>query len=60
MYAMPPILIACPVSGNLIPTGSEANRLGEASKPGVVLDCPDCGQDHEWDARDAVFAAAAT
>ena len=53
---MSPVLTVCPVSGNLVPTGVDADSLDEIAPENVLLDCPDCGGDHVWTAVDAVLA----
>ena len=58
---MAPVLISCPITGRLVPTGVEAEGEDELDTNGhVLLACPDCGGDHQWGLVDAAFAVAAT
>ena len=58
---MAPVLISCPVTDPLVPTGIEAESEDELDTEGHVLQgCPDCGGDHEWDSSDAALAVEAT
>lgn len=54
---MPPVLITCPNTGDLIPTGAMADRLEDLDPDNLVIACPECGRDHEWTPEDAVIAA---
>ena len=57
---MAPVLISCPISGRLVPTGIEAESEDELDMEGhVLLACPDCGADHRWSRMDAVLAVEA-
>jgi len=56
---MAPVLIACPVTGGLVPTGIEAEAEQELLEAHVLLACPDCGEDHQWRPADAVIAVEA-
>lgn len=56
---MPQIMITCPETGKPIYTGMnldwfafESTQLGKAS-----LECPKCGEVHEWGKRDAYLRA---
>ena len=54
---MPPVLISCPTTGDLVPTGVNVISLEELGDGKLVLiACPDCGRDHDWTRRDAVLA----
>ena len=56
---MPPVLIACPVTEGLVPTGAHADDLEDLDHlpdKNLLIDCPDCGSDHEWTRDDAVVA----
>jgi hypothetical protein len=54
---MPPALITCPTTGDLVPTGAIVSSLEELGDESLLLiACPECGRDHEWNARDAVLA----
>ena len=54
---MPPVLIACPVTGDLVPTGETVASLEELEGEHLRIACSDCGRDHEWRRAEAVFAA---
>ncbi len=57
---MPPVLIACPETNDLVPTGAHVNALKDLERlpdGNLLIACPDCGRDHEWTAEDAVVAA---
>ncbi len=54
---MPPVLITCPASGALVPTGAQAQSLAQLDIDGYLLiACPECGRDHEWTPLDAQLA----
>ena len=56
---MPPVLIACPVTNDLVPTGLHANGPGDLDHlpdENLLIACSDCGRDHEWTHQDAVVA----
>ncbi len=58
---MAPVLISCPITGRLVPTGIEAESEDDLDTAGhVLLACPDCGGDHPWDSTDAALAPEAT
>ena len=42
---MPPVLIACPITDDLIPTGLEVNDLDELANDNLLTACPICGRD---------------
>ena len=57
---MPPILITCPSTEDLVPTGQHADsaqELEELHGRFTLLGCPQCGRDHAWTATDAVLAS---
>ena len=57
---MPPVLIACPITNDLVPTGAQAANpkdLDHLPAENLLIACPDCGRDHEWTREDAVVAA---
>ncbi|MGI8657465.1 MAG: hypothetical protein ACR2K4_01680 [Candidatus Limnocylindria bacterium] len=54
---MPPVLITCPITDDLIPTGLDVNDLDELQADNLLTACPVCGRDHEWTPADAVLAA---
>ena len=56
--AMPPVLIACPATSDLVPTRLTVPSLEELEGELLLIACSDCGRDHEWTPPEAVFAAA--
>ena len=55
---MPQVLIPCPVTGDLVPTGVQVTTLEDVEPEGnLLIACPECGRDHEWTRKDAVLAA---
>jgi hypothetical protein len=54
---MPPVLIACPVTGDLMPTGETVPNLEELEGEYLLIACSDCGRDHAWTPAEAVIAA---
>jgi hypothetical protein len=56
---MAPVLMTCPVTGGLVPTGVGAEPDQELLGTRVLLACPDCGDDHWWDPVDAEIALEA-
>jgi hypothetical protein len=54
------ILIECPVSGRLVPTGVNVSHFDELAADNVLLSCPGCGESHVWRPRDAVSDAGET
>lgn len=57
---MPPVLIACPITEDLVPTGCQAQGLDELEPDNLLIACPVCGRDHEWTPEDAVLASEAS
>ena len=53
---MAAVLIACPHTGSLVPTGANALSLDELQADNLLAACPDCGRDHDWTPRDAVLS----
>ena len=57
--AMQQVPISCPVTGELVPTGTEAASLEAVEDTDhLLIDCLGCGQDHAWVASDATVAPA--
>jgi len=57
---MPPVLITCPTTNELVPTGAhadDAEDLEHLPDDNLLIACPECGRDHEWTRRDAVIAS---
>jgi hypothetical protein len=51
---MPRIIIACPTSGEDVPTGHRTQDLDLASMEGTrAFRCPVCKSIHNWSAEDA-------
>lgn len=57
---MAAVLIACPDTGGLVPTGADVLGLEDLEVDNHLVDCPECGNDHAWLARDAVLSSFAT
>jgi hypothetical protein len=54
------LTITCPVTGSASDTGFELTDLPSAvSGPQLLIDCVECGQDHEWRIDDVVLQALA-
>ena len=51
------VLITCPTSGDLVPTGVLARALDELPEVNVLIGCDRCGEDHEWIRDDTVVTA---
>jgi hypothetical protein len=49
------VLITCPQTGELVPTGVTAALLDELPSVNVLSGCADCGGDHEWQRDEAVI-----
>jgi len=54
---MPRVLIRCPKSGREIYTGLRMNwfTLDSYDFGYQKLVCPECGEEHEWDQKDAIL-----
>lgn len=52
---MPPVLIACPDTLDLVPAGFDADDRDELEPLSLLTDCPACSADHEWTPDDAVL-----
>jgi hypothetical protein len=48
-----PTFIACPNTGDLVPTGVYVTDLSNLEADNVLPFCPACGADHPWRASDA-------
>jgi hypothetical protein len=51
-----PVLIICPKTGQLVPTGIFAETLDDLASRNQMYACPACGADHEWSADEATVA----
>ena len=49
------VLIACPETGELVPTGVTADVLDELPAVNVLIGCQSCGGDDEWGRSEAVI-----
>jgi hypothetical protein len=54
---MAAVLISCPETGGLVPTGANVRDLDDLDTENLLIDCPDCGLDHRWTNIDAVLSA---
>jgi hypothetical protein len=53
---MAAVLISCPRTGALVPTGANVEDIEELEPTNLLIDCPDCGADHEWSPVEAVLS----
>jgi hypothetical protein len=58
---MTAVMIRCPITEELVPTGLdisfeeyEAEPEPEPEPTRLLVDCPACGEDHEWAKGDAL------
>jgi hypothetical protein len=49
------VLISCPQTGDLVPTGVTADVLDNLPSVNVLNGCPACGGDHDWRRDEAVI-----
>ena len=56
---MAAVLIACPDTGGLVPTGADVLGLDDLEADNRLVGCPACGYDHEWSPSDAVLSSFA-
>lgn len=57
---MPPILVMCPFTEDLVPTRQHADSAEELEAlqgQFMLLACPECGRDHACTSADAVLAS---
>ena len=57
---MAAVLISCPRTGALVPTGANVQHIEELDAANLLIDCPDCGADHEWTPVEAVLSVYAS
>ncbi len=51
------VMIRCPVTGDLVPTGLQATSVQKLDQAAYLLiDCLECGQDHVWEPSQASLA----
>ncbi len=55
---MSPVLIECPSSHELVPTGLVAQDLDELEDENILWDCAACHGDHPWTPADAVLSSS--
>lgn len=49
------LMILCPVTGRTTDTGLELLSIPTASaRPQMLVDCLECGQDHQWQIDEAL------
>ena len=53
---MAAVLISCPATNALVPTGMNVPSLEDLEPVNLLIDCPDCGRDHEWTPNEAVLS----
>ena len=55
---MPAVMITCSLTDQLVPTHTQADSLEDIEPTdNIRMNCPSCGQDHEWTVADAVLAS---
>ncbi len=42
------VLTACPVEGDVIPTGLDVSDMADLEPSYLLVLCPACGADHAW------------
>ena len=42
------VLVGCPLTGEMVPTGYWADSLEELEPFNQLIECPACGDDHDW------------
>lgn len=52
------VLIACPETNELVPTGSRVSNRQELEPVNVLLTCPSCGTNHQWVPDEAVVTTS--
>ena len=52
------VLITCPDTGDMVPTGLSRDELDELPTVNVLTGCDRCGADHEWRRDEAVITVA--
>ncbi|HEX7224969.1 MAG TPA: hypothetical protein VF367_05265 [Candidatus Limnocylindria bacterium] len=52
------VLVSCPKTGELVPSGFWADTLDELEAENELLDCPACGSDHRWTPPEAILGWA--
>jgi len=50
--AMRRLMIACPHTGSPVDTGYEPLDIPALASPRLLVDCVECGQDHQWRIED--------
>lgn len=54
---MAPVLITCPRTDELVPTGMEVPKLDQLGDDNLLIARPQCGRDHERAADQAVLSS---
>jgi hypothetical protein len=50
------LMIVCPETGRAADTGFELTEVpGLSARQQVLVDCLECGQDHEWQVEDSIL-----
>ena len=44
---MPPVLIVCPITEDIVPTGVDVESIDELTTNHLLIACPQGGRDHE-------------
>jgi hypothetical protein len=52
------VLIACPDTGDLVPTGVRADLLPDLPAINHLEACAGCGNDHDWTRDESVVTTA--
>jgi hypothetical protein len=47
------LMIACPYTRTPVDTGYERSSIPAVAIPHLLVDCLECGQDHQWRIEDA-------
>jgi hypothetical protein len=54
---VPSVLIACPVTGDLVPSGLKVSSIDELDdRPQSLTECLACGVNHVWEKWEATIA----
>ena len=52
-----PVMVRCPITGGLVPTGVFAASLDGLQPTNLLLACPECDGDHQWKPEEAILAS---
>ena len=54
---MRPVLVTCPQTGDLVPTGVDTDDIATLDdRAYLLIDCLGCGRDHVWLPTDATIS----